>query len=68
MFLTRRVHLDNFGLTIFNIVDRESLVMAGALCVKATTELLVRFLLSTLDVRGRSEVKVLSRADQEVTG
>ena len=41
--------------------------MAAALCVKAASELLVRFFLSILDASGRSEVKVLMRADQEET-
>ena len=41
--------------------------MAAAFCVKAASDLLVRFFLAILDAWGRFEVKVLLRADQEVT-
>ena len=41
--------------------------MPAALCVKAVTEILVRLFQAILDVWERSEVKVLLRADQEVT-
>ena len=49
----------NRGLTTFNMVERESQAMAAALCVKAASELLVRFFLSVLDAWERSEVKGL---------
>ena len=39
----------------------------AALCVKATSDLLVRFFLAMLDAWRRSEVKVLLRDDQEAT-
>ena len=45
MFLTSRVHLVNPG-PCKNKVDRESQAMAAALCVKAASELLVRFFLA----------------------
>ena len=67
MFLSSRVHLVNPGLTIFNMIDRESQSMAAALTVKAAGETLVRFFLAILDAWGRSDVKVLLRSDQEVT-
>ena len=67
MFLSSRVHLVNSGLTIFNMVDRESQSMAAALTVKAASEMLVRFFLAMLDAWGRSDVTVLLRSDQEVT-
>ena len=67
MFLTSRVYLTNPDLTIFNMIDRESQAMAAAVCVKAASELLVRFFLAMLDAWGRSEVKLMLRADQEVT-
>ena len=43
MFLTRRVHLVHPGLTMFNMVGRESQAIAAALCVKAATKLLARW-------------------------
>ena len=49
MFLSSRVHLVNPGLTIFNMMDRESQSMAAALTVKAASETLVRFFLAMLD-------------------
>ena len=64
MFLSSRVHLVNPGLTIFNMMDRESQSMAAA---QAASETLVRFFLAMLDVWGRSDVQVLLRSDQEVT-
>ena len=67
MFLTSRVHLVNPGLTIFNMIGRESQAMATALYMKAASDLLVRFFLAMLDAWGRSEVMVLLRADLEVT-
>ena len=67
MFLASRVHVVNLGLTMFHMVDRESQEMAATLSVKAASELLVRFFLAILVLCGRSEVKVLLRADQEVT-
>ena len=67
MFLSSRVHLVNPGLTIFNMMDRESQSMAAALTVKAASETFVRFFLAMLDAWGRSDVKVLLRSDQEVT-
>ena len=54
-------------MTTCNMFDRESEAMAAALCVKAASELLVRFLLAMLDAWVRAEVKMLLRADQEVT-
>ena len=65
MFLSSRVHLVNPGLTIFNMMDRESQSMAAALTVKAASETLVRFFLAMLDAWGRSDVKVLLRSDQD---
>ena len=38
MFLSSRVHLVNPGLTIFNMMDRESQSIAAALTVKAASE------------------------------
>ena len=67
MFLSSRVYLASFELTIFNMIDRESQSMAAALSVKVASDLLVRFLLAMLDAWGRSDVKVLLRFDQEVT-
>ena len=67
MFLSSRVHLVNNGVTIFNMMDRESQSMAAALTVKAASETLVRFFLAMLDAWGRTDVKVLLRSDQEVT-
>ena len=67
MFMSSRVHLVNPGLTIFNMMDKESQSMAAALTVKAASEMLVRFFLAMLDAWGRSDVKVLLRSDQEVT-
>ena len=61
MFLTKRVHLVNPGLSIFNMTDRESQAMARALSVKAASDLLVRFFLAMLDAWGRSDVKVVDR-------
>ena len=46
------------------MVDRESQALEAALCVKAATELVVRFFLPILDVWERLEVKVLLPADQ----
>ena len=40
--------------------------MAAVLCVKAASDFPVRFFLSILDAWGRSEIKVVLRADQEV--
>ena len=37
-FLTGREHLENLGLTTFNMVDRGSLAMAVTVCLKAATE------------------------------
>ena len=54
-------------LTIFNMMDRESQLMAAALTEKAASETLVRFFQAMLDAWGRSDVKVLLRSDQEVT-
>ena len=67
MLLTSRVHLVNPGLTIFNMIDRESQAMAEALRVNAASDLLVRLFLAVLDAWGRSDVKVFLRADQEMT-
>ena len=39
-FLSSRVHLVNPGLTIFNMMDRESQSMAAAFTVKAASETL----------------------------
>ena len=66
MFLSSRVHLASPGLTICNMVDRESQSMAAALSVKAASDLLVRFFLAMLDAWRRSDVKVLC-SDQEET-
>ena len=66
-FLTCRVHLVNPGLTIFNMLDRESQSMVAALNVKAANGPLVRVFLAMLDAWGRSDDKVLPRSDQEVT-
>ena len=63
MFLSSRVHLVNPGLTILNMMDRESQSMAAALTVKAASETLVRFFLAMLDAWERSDVKVLLRSD-----
>ena len=41
-FLSSRVHLASPGLTIFNMMDRESQSVAAALSVKAACDLLVR--------------------------
>ena len=65
MFLSSRIQLASPGLTIFNMVDRESQSMAAALTVKAASEILVEFFLAMLDERGRSEVKVKLRSDQK---
>ena len=67
MFLSRRVHLASPGLTILNMIDKESQSMAAALSVKAASDLLVRFFLAMLNAWGRSDVEVLLRSDQEVT-
>ena len=66
MFLSSRLHLANPGLTFCNMIDRETQSMAAALTGKAASDILVRFFLAMLDVWGRSDVKVLSRSDQEV--
>ena len=67
MFLSSRVHLASPGLTIFNMILRESQSTAAALSVKAASDHLVRLFLALLDAWGRSDVKVLLRSDQEVT-
>ena len=67
MFLSNRVHRASPGLTIFDMIDRESRSMAAALSVKAACDLLVRFFLAMLDAWGRSVAKVLLRSNQEVT-
>ena len=46
------------GLTIFNMIDRESQSMAAAVTVKAASDILMRFFLAMLDAWGRSDVKV----------
>ena len=66
-FLRSRVHLVNPDLTTFNMIDRESQALAAALCVKAASDLVVRLFLAILDAWGRSEIKVVLCADQEVT-
>ena len=67
MFLSSRVDLASAGLTIFNMIDRESQSVAAALSEKAAGDLLVRFFLAMLDAWGRPDVKVLLRSYQEVT-
>ena len=67
MFLSSRVHLASPGLTIFNMIDRESQSMAPGLSVKTASALLVRLFLAMLDAWRRSDVKGLLRSDQEVT-
>ena len=62
-----RVHLVNPDLTTFYMIDRESQALAAALCVKAASDLVVRLFLAILDAWGRSEIKVVLCADQEVT-
>ena len=58
MFLSSRVPLASPGLTIFNMIDRESQSMAAAVTVKAASDILMRFFLAMLDAWGRSDVKV----------
>ena len=71
MFLSSRIQLASPGLTIFNMVDRESQSdretqsKAAALTVKAASEILVEFFLAMLDAWRRSEVKVKLRSDQK---
>ena len=68
MCFTSRLHFHNPGLSIFNMIDRESLVICSHSCVKAATELLVRFFLARfLYVWTRSEVEVLFTCREEVT-
>ena len=59
MSLSSRVHRASPGLTIFNMIDRESQSMAAAPSVKAASGLLVRFFLAMWDAWERSDVKVL---------
>ena len=49
MLLSSRVHLASLGLTIFDMIDRESQTMVAALIVKAASDHLVRFFLAMLD-------------------
>ena len=64
MFLTSRVHLANLGMSIFNMIDRESQAMAAALFVKAASDLLVRLFLAMLVAweRARSQGALACRS------
>ena len=61
------MHLTNPGLTIFNMIGRESQSVAAAVTVKAASDTMMRFFLAMLDAWGRSDVKMLLRSDQDVT-